>query len=93
MVLIDTLAVNTSQDMMAINYNNLFVHNINATKNIISRVDIIETFINANMNGNIPTPAAINQLDDILARLSQMEATIADQAKIITKLKKQINNI
>ena len=79
---------------LSINYNNLFVHNIAATQQLSSRVDIIETFINANMNGNIPTtPTAINPLDDILARLSQMEATIADQAKIITKLKKQINNI
>ena len=63
-----------------------------ASKDIKDRIQTVESYINANMNGNITTPA-INPLDDILARLSQMETTIAEQAKIILKLKKQINNI
>ena len=64
-----------------------------ASKDIKDRIQTVESYINANMNGNIQTTPAINQLDDILARLSQMEVTIAEQAKIILKLKKQINNI
>ena len=64
-----------------------------AAKDIKDRIQTVESYINANMNGNIQPPTSINPLDDILARLSQMETTIAEQAKIILKLKKQINNI
>ena len=64
-----------------------------ASKDIKDRIQTVESYINDKLNGNIPTTTAINPLDDILARLSQMETTIAEQAKIITKLKKQINNI
>ena len=63
-----------------------------ASKNLISRVDNIETFINDKLSGNIPTTTAINQLDDINLRLSQLESTIIEQAKLINKLKKLINN-
>ena len=81
---------------LIINYQNLFIHNINTSKKLNKRIDSLESFISSKLNNNIaiasnqinPLDEMNKKFDDMNTKLLEQQNTIIEMQKIIVKLKK-----
>ena len=100
---IDPLAISKHDDILSINYNNLFIHNINATKKIYDiiqnqneikqnqnkRIDSLESFISSKLNNNIAiSPNQTNPLDEMNKNFDDMNTKLLEQQNTIIEMNK-----